>query len=94
MDNVLETESAVVAISTYNGIALSFGQELKRRLDEAGCATFCIFGGLLNENRNGGLLAEDVSGELRELGINCDNDMEKIIPAILRHYGREGGDGR
>lgn len=94
VDNVMETESAVVAISTYNGIALSFGRELMRRLEEAGCATFCIFGGLLNENRNGGLLAEDVSEELRALGINCDNDMEKVIPAILRHYGGGNGHGR
>ena len=74
------------------GIALSFGRELMRQLQEAGCHPFCIFGGLLNENRNGGLLAEDVSEELRALGINCDNDMEKIVPAILRHFSKESGD--
>lgn len=92
VDNVIETECSVVAISTYNGIALSFGRELMRQLQEAGCHPFCIFGGLLNENRNGGLLAEDVSEELRALGINCDNDMEKIVPAILRHFSKESGD--
>nr|WP_092074139.1 cobalamin-dependent protein [Dendrosporobacter quercicolus]NSL47739.1 cobalamin B12-binding domain-containing protein [Dendrosporobacter quercicolus DSM 1736]SDM78603.1 B12 binding domain-containing protein [Dendrosporobacter quercicolus] len=83
LDAIIETECKVVLISTYNGIAYSYGKELlegmqKRNLKNIGV----IMGGLLNEDLDGDELAEDVSGELRSLGINADNSAKDIVEAV------------
>ena len=89
VENLLETESRAVAVSTYNGIALSFARELTAALDDAGLSgVLVIMGGLLNENLDGGQLAEDVTEQLRALGVNADNRMEGIVPAIRARYGK------
>lgn len=91
IENLLETESKAVMVSTYNGIALSFATELTRALEENGLTdVLVIMGGLLNENRNGSQLAEDVTDELKAMGVNCDNVMEGIVPTIRTHYERIG----
>ena len=87
IENLLETEAKVVMISTYNGIALTFGTELCNKLEENKMEdVLVIIGGLLNENMDGSQLAVDVTNEMRELGINCDNDMGKIVTTIKEHY--------
>ena len=92
VENLLETESRAVAVSTYNGIALSFARELTAALANAGLEdVLVIMGGLLNENLDGCQLAEDVTGQLRALGINADNRMEGIVPAVRRAYGKDAG---
>ena len=87
VENILETESRAVVISTYNGIALSFARDLMQRLKESGMEdTLIIMGGLLNENMDGSQLAVDVTEDLRALGINADNVMEQIVPVIAKAY--------
>lgn len=87
IENLLETESKVVVISTYNGIALSFAQALAEALKDNGMEdVVIIMGGLLNENRDGSQLAEDVTQELRALGVNSDNIMENTVPTIKKIY--------
>lgn len=83
LDAIIETECKVVLISTYNGIAYSYGKELldgmqQRNLNNIGV----IMGGLLNEDLDGDELAEDVSGELRGMGINADNSAKDIVEAV------------
>ncbi|MGL5512829.1 MAG: cobalamin-dependent protein, partial [Sporomusa sp.] len=83
LDAIVETECKVVLISTYNGIAYSYGKELlegmqKRNLKDIGV----IMGGLLNEDLDGDELAEDVSAELRSMGINADNSAKDIMKAV------------
>ncbi|WP_130862627.1 cobalamin-dependent protein [Bacilliculturomica massiliensis] len=83
LDAVIETECKVVLVSTYNGIAYSYGKELlegleKRKLD----GVSVIMGGLLNEDLDGDELAEDVSDKLKEMGIHADNKAEEIIDVI------------
>jgi len=87
IENLLETESKVVVISTYNGIALSFAQALTEALKDNGMEdVVVIMGGLLNENRGGSQLAEDVTKEFRALGVNSDNIMENTVPTIKKIY--------
>lgn len=87
IENILETESKVVVISSYNGIALSFGKELDKQLKDNGMNdVVVIMGGLLNENTDGSMLAVDVTKDLEALGINCDNKMETIVPTIKKIY--------
>jgi methylmalonyl-CoA mutase cobalamin-binding subunit len=90
IDNVLETESKVVLISTYNGIALSFSKELVELLKENGLDDVQVFiGGQINENQDGSSLAVDVSEEIRALGVNADNDMTTLIASIRKVYGEQ-----
>lgn len=82
-DTLIETGSTVVAMSTYNGIAYSFGKELLERLKEAKLEGIqVIMGGRLNEPIDGSDLPIDVTDILREMGINTDNNVETIVDAI------------
>ena len=86
VDTLIETEAKAVALSTYNGIALSYAKELTEKMRESGTEATLILGGQLNENMEGGSLAVDVTEELRALGVNCDNDMDKIISVVKSIY--------
>ncbi len=82
-DTVIETGSNVVLMSTYNGIAYSFGKNLVESLEEANLADVnIIMGGRLNEPIDGNDLPIDVSYKLKEMGINTDNDVETIVDLI------------
>ncbi|MCD7877605.1 MAG: cobalamin-dependent protein [Cloacibacillus porcorum] len=86
VDTLIETEAKAVALSTYNGIALSYAKELTEKMRESGTEATLILGGQLNENMEGGSLAVDVTEELRALGVNCDNDMDKILSVVKSIY--------
>lgn len=83
IDALIETECRVALISTYNGIAYSYGKELTDGLKKRGLeGVSIIMGGLLNEDLDGDELAEDVSDKLKDLGIHADNKAEKIVNVI------------
>lgn len=86
METVIETESRVVMISTYNGIALSYAKEVVEGFAKNNLNAKLILGGLLNENKEGSSLAVDVTEEIRRLGVNCDNAAETIVDAIRAIY--------
>lgn len=84
VDTVIETESKVLLVSTYNGMAHVFASDLMAKLKAAKLDNVgVIMGGRLNEAMDGNDLPEDVSDRLAAMGINVDNDAEKIIDAIL-----------
>jgi len=83
VDTVKETESSVVLISTFNGIALSYAKELITAMKENDLSDVkLIMGGLLNENKDGSDLPIDVADDLKELGISCDNKAENLVKNI------------
>ncbi|MGN0658417.1 MAG: cobalamin-dependent protein [Emergencia sp.] len=82
-DTVIETDSQAVLISTYNGIALSFAGELKKSLDALDISVPVIMGGRLNEIVEGSDKPVDVSDRLKEMNINVDNDIEKIVGYLV-----------
>lgn len=86
VENVLETESSVVIISTYNGIALSFAREVVALLKKNDLNVKLFLGGMINENQDGSSLAVDVTDEVKKLGVNCDNRMETIISSVSEVY--------
>lgn len=83
MDTIVETESRVVLISTYNGIALSYAREVLDGFKKNHIDAKLIMGGLINENQDGSDLPVDVSTEVRALGVNCDNKAENLVKTIL-----------
>ena len=85
-DTVVETESKIVIVSTYNGMAYSFGRDLLAKLKEEHLDDVrVIMGGRLNEPMDGSDLPVDVTERLREMGINADNDAEHMIDLILSY---------
>ena len=80
---MLETESHILLVSTYNGIAYSFGKELVKKLDELDIHVPIVMGGRLNEPMEGSHLPVDVSDRLAEMKINVDNDIDKIVNYLV-----------
>ena len=85
-DTLIETESKYVVISTFNGIALSYAKEVVEGLKKQNLRASLIMGGLLNECQDGSDLPVDVTKELKEMGINCDNTAENLIQIIQKMY--------
>lgn len=81
-DTLIETESKYIVMSTFNGIALSYATEVVEGLKSRGLDARLIMGGLLNECKDGSDLPIDVSEELRNMGVNCDNVAENLIEVI------------
>ncbi len=85
-DTIIETGSKIVLISTYNGMAYSFGRDLRKALDEAGLEdVYIMMGGRLNEPLDGSDVPIDVTDRLEAMGINADNDIDKTVDTILEH---------
>jgi methylmalonyl-CoA mutase cobalamin-binding domain/chain len=86
IETVLETEAKVIIISTYNGIALTYAKEVVEKIKKDDLDVKLVMGGLINENLDGGSLAEDVTLQVKDLGVNCDNNMDLIVDIIEKIY--------
>ena len=82
-DTLVETESKILVVSTYNGMAYSFADAMVKKLKEMHLDDVkFIMGGRLNEAVDGKDLPEDVSDRLVAMGINVDNNAETIVDTI------------
>ena len=79
----LETDSRVILVSSYNGIARTFAKTLLREMDRLGIEAEIFMGGLLNENDEGGNIPVDVTEELEAMGIHCVKEAE-CLPAEIK----------
>ena len=85
-DTLIETESKILMVSTYNGMAYSFGKAMSDKLKELGMDDVGFWmGGRLNEAMDGNDLPEDVSDRLADMGINVDNDAEIMVDNIRKY---------
>jgi methylmalonyl-CoA mutase cobalamin-binding subunit len=75
----------LIALSTYNGIALEFMAALKRELECRGLATPVLIGGRLNQIPDGSntSLPVDVGDELAALGAVVCREVEDALPALV-----------
>jgi methylmalonyl-CoA mutase cobalamin-binding subunit len=73
-----------IAVSTYNGIALSFVQRLRGALSERGRDVPIFIGGRLNEimEDSGGSLPVEVSEEIRQSGATPCRGVEDLVNAL------------
>jgi len=78
-ETVIETDSKFVAISTYNGIALTFGKRTLEEFAKFNLKVPVFMGGILNENMDDGSLPIDVTDKLQEIGIICSKKADEII---------------
>lgn len=70
-------------ISTYNGIAYSFGKEMTKEFQKMNIELPIVMGGRLNEPMEGSELPVDVADKLQTMGINVDNDIDKIVSYLV-----------
>ena len=78
-ETVIETDSQYAVISTYNGIALTFGKRVLEELKKYHLDVPVFMGGILNENMDNGSLPVDVTDQLKALGIHCTKQAEEIV---------------
>ncbi|MGI6211377.1 MAG: cobalamin B12-binding domain-containing protein [Anaerovoracaceae bacterium] len=84
-DALIETGSSILCVSTYNGLALTYGKKMKSAVESAGLeGVRILMGGRLNEAAEGGV-PEDVSEDLAALGINVDNDIDTLVDTIASY---------
>lgn len=82
-DTLIETGSNIVCISTYNGIAYSYGKDLLKSLEDAGLKdVHVLMGGRLNEPLDGSDVPIDCTERMAAMGINVENDVDAIVNTI------------
>lgn len=81
-----ETQPDAIAISTYNGVALSYYRTLKQALAEQGLDIPVLMGGRLNQipEASNSSLPVDVGAELEEAGAQLCRSAAEMGPALMR----------
>ncbi|MGF7159317.1 methylmalonyl-CoA mutase cobalamin-binding subunit [Rhodoligotrophos appendicifer] len=77
-----KVNATVVAISTHNGMALSYARQLLTELKARGVDARIIMGGKLNQDADDQPVPVDVSSDLRRLGISVCEDIEDLQGAL------------
>ena len=83
---VEENGATAIAISTYNGIALSYFLELQRELKVRGLRTPILIGGRLNQipEASNSSLPVDVGDQLQEAGAVVCREASELAPSLLK----------
>lgn len=74
-----------ILLSTHNGMALEYAQQLQAELNRRGVDTPVLMGGVLNQTMGGQPLPADVTADLKRLGIHtgalADGSVGRLLPA-------------
>jgi len=91
VDAAIEAKADVIALSTYNGVALSFLDALNAELKRRGKDIPVLIGGKLNQVPTGSntSLPVDVSDVLVERGALIAREIEDAAPALAAIAGRK-----
>jgi len=81
----VETAADVVAVSTYNGMALSLGRQLLGELHQRHVSPAVFLGGRLNEDIEGESAA-DVSAQLEQLGIRACPTLQVMVAGLRERF--------
>jgi methanogenic corrinoid protein MtbC1 len=89
-----EAGANLIAISTYNGVALAYLRSLRAEMDRLGLDLPMFLGGKLNQVRDDdpSSLPVDVSEELRQLGGSPCHSIEEMLRALVE-LARRGDTG-
>jgi hypothetical protein len=86
-DLALEAGASAVLVSTHNGMALTYAEQLLQELGDRRLAVEVLFGGTLNQDLEGTDVPVDVRDELRGLGIHVCEDVLDIVTALGLELG-------
>ena len=86
-----QEQADVIAISTYNGIALSYAETILARLRQEDLKIPVLIGGKLNQIRenSNAQLPTDVSKDLESIGVHPCADLDTMLD-VLRAYRSRG----
>ncbi len=65
-------------------LLFSFGEEMVKTFRNLGIDVPIVMGGRLNEPMDGSDLPVDVADRLAAMGINVDNDIDKIVDYLVK----------
>jgi methylmalonyl-CoA mutase cobalamin-binding subunit len=88
----LETNADVVAVSTYNGMALSLGRQLLDELEKRSIRPLVFMGGRLNQDLEG-QPAADVVPDLEAIGVNACRTLAEMVARLDRHLAQQSSAG-
>jgi methylmalonyl-CoA mutase cobalamin-binding subunit len=77
--------ASAIAITTHNGVALTFGQRTADLCVQAGQVPLIAMGGVLNEDTPCSAAPADVTPQLNELGIHTPGSVDGLL-ALLREH--------
>ena len=85
-----DSGAELIAVSTYNGVALGFMEDLLRETEALGIAPAVVIGGRLNQipSDSNSSLPVDVSADLSRLGVVPCADAADLLPVLLKLAGR------
>ncbi|MFK7763365.1 MAG: cobalamin-dependent protein [Roseobacter sp.] len=84
VDRALAEQADVIAVSTYNGVALSYAQDVRDALIRRGSGIPVLIGGKLNQipEASNSDLPVDVSDEINALGVTACAGLDDMIFAL------------
>lgn len=88
----LQAEADVIAVSTYNGVGLSYARAVIAELDQRGAALPVIIGGKLNgiPDQSNSDLPVDVSDDIAKTGAIPCADLDAMVPILRDCAARKG----
>jgi len=84
-DLALEAGATAILISTHNGMALTYAQQLQKECADRGLDLKIAMGGTLNQDVEGLNAPIDVKDQLRELGVVVCTDVTDILNLLQVH---------
>ena len=81
-----ESDADFIALSTYNGIALTYLRTLREEIDRLGLDIPIFVGGRVNQIPDGSntSLPVDVSDKVRSLGVTVCTDVAEMLETLAR----------
>ena len=89
VETAMREGASAIAVSTYNGVGLSYARALIAELDRRGCCLPVMIGGKLNEvpENSNTQLPVDVSDQIARTGAIPCRDLDDMLPVLRRLCG-------
>jgi methylmalonyl-CoA mutase cobalamin-binding subunit len=81
-DLALEAGATALLVSTHNGMALTYAQQLLGEIAQRGLEVPVLMGGTLNQDLEGADTPVDVRPQLRVLGVRVCDDVTDVVDAL------------
>ena len=81
-DLALEADADALLVSTHNGMALSYAEELKKAVESRSLNIPIAMGGTLNQDIEGETAPVDVRDDLRKLGVRVCDQITDVVDLL------------
>lgn len=81
-DIAKRNKASAILVSTHNGMALTYAQQLLEQLKAKGVKARVMMGGTLNQDVEGEDVPRDMTEELERLGVTVCREVDDLYPAL------------